>query len=62
MASLWQPAEWLGLSRADSVPKLTRRLEAQAKASPELSDDLAEILKRAGAPAAGFPRRTLTMA
>ena len=52
-ASLRQLAEWLGPSRADSVPNLTRRLEARLKASPQLSDDLAEILRRAGAPAAG---------
>ena len=44
-ASLRELAEWLGLSRADSVPNLTRRLEARLKASPELSDDLAEILR-----------------
>ena len=44
-ASLRELAEWLGLSRADSVPNLTRRLEARLKASPELSDDLAEILQ-----------------
>jgi hypothetical protein len=54
-ASLRQLAEWLGLSRADSVPNLTRRLEARLKASPPLSDDLAEIVRRASAPAAGIP-------
>ncbi len=42
-ASLRELAKWLGLSRADSVPNLTRRLEARLKASPELSDDLIEI-------------------
>ena len=52
-ASLRELAEWLGLSRADSVPNLTRRLESQLKSSPRLSDDLSEILKRATAPAAG---------
>ena len=55
-ASLRELAEWLGLSRADSVPNLTRRLEAQLKASPELSRDLTEIMRRANAPAAGVDR------
>ena len=50
-----QLAGWLGLSRADSVPNLTRRLEARLKASPGLSEDLAEILRRASAPAADKP-------
>ncbi len=54
-APLRQLAEWLGLSRADSVPNLTRRLEARLKASPQLSDDLAEILRRASASAPGRP-------
>jgi hypothetical protein len=52
-ASLRELAQWLGLSRADSVPNLTRRLEARLNAAPRLSDDLAEILKRATAPGAG---------
>ena len=34
-ATLANLAEWLGLSRADSVPNLTRRLEAQLKSRPE---------------------------
>ena len=46
-------AQWLGLSRADSVPNLTRRVEARLKASPQLSNELAEILRRASAQAAG---------
>jgi chromosomal replication initiation ATPase DnaA len=46
-ATLANLAEWLGLSRADSVPNLTRRLEAQLKSRPELLNDLAEILRRA---------------
>jgi hypothetical protein len=46
-ASLRELAQWLGLSRADSVPNLTRRLEARLKASPELSKDLAEIMRQA---------------
>ncbi len=50
-ASLRELAKWLGLSRADSVPNLTRWLEARLKASPELSDDLTEIMTRASAPA-----------
>ena len=50
-ASLRELSGWLGLSRADSVPNLTRRLEARLKTSPELLDDLTEILIRASAPA-----------
>ncbi len=50
-ASLRELAKWLGLSRADSVPNLTRRLEARLGASSELSDDLTEIMTRASAPA-----------
>jgi hypothetical protein len=53
-ASLRELAEWLGLSRADSVPNLTRRLEARLKSSPGLADDLTEILTRATAPTAGI--------
>jgi putative transposase len=52
-ASLRELAQWLGLSRADSVPNLTRRFEARLKASPELSHDLVEILRRAGTQVAG---------
>ena len=52
-APLWQLADWLGLSRADSVPNLTRRLKGRLKATPELSHDLGEILRRASAPRAG---------
>ena len=55
-ASLRDLAAWLGLSRADSVPNLTRRIETRLKASPELSNDLAEILKRASSPDAGVPQ------
>ena len=46
-ATLGELAEWLGLSRADSVPNLTRRFQAQLKSQPELLNDLAEILRRA---------------
>jgi putative transposase len=53
-ASLRELAKRLGLSRADSVPNLTRRLEARLKTSPELSDDLTEILRRANAPDASI--------
>src|SRR5271155_625143 len=42
-ASLRELAASLGLSRPDSVPNLTRRLETLLKTSPELSNDLAEI-------------------
>jgi len=43
-ASLRELAASLGLSRADSVPNLTRRLEGRLKASPHLADELAEIM------------------
>jgi putative transposase len=49
-ASLRELAASLGLSRPDSVPNLTRRIETRLKTSPELSNDLAEILKRASSP------------
>ena len=52
-ASLRELAPSLGLSRPDSVPNLTRRIETRLKASPELSNDLAEILKRASSPDVG---------
>jgi hypothetical protein len=42
---LRQLADWLGLSRADSVPNLTRRLARQLKMTPKLSKDLTEILR-----------------
>jgi len=42
----------IGLSRADRVPNLTRRLDALLKASSELCDDLTEIVEGASAPAA----------
>jgi putative transposase len=54
-ATLRQLADSLGLSRADSVPNLTRRLERRLKATPQLSDDLAEILRRVTASDAGSP-------
>ena len=49
-------AEWLDHSRADSVPNLTRRLEAQLKSQPERLDDFAEILRRATSVAANHGR------
>jgi hypothetical protein len=62
-ASLSEVAEWLGLSRADSVPNLTRWLEARLKSSPGLATDLTEILTRATAPTAGVrpPDATRTL-
>jgi hypothetical protein len=36
----------LGLSRADGVPNLTRRFQAQLKAQPELLNDVEEILRQ----------------
>jgi putative transposase len=46
-ATLSELADWLGLSRADSVPNLTRRLDVRLKLQPKLLDDFAEILRRA---------------
>ena len=46
-ATLGELAEWLGLSRADSVPNLTRRFQAQLKSRPELLNDVEEILRQA---------------
>jgi hypothetical protein len=46
-ATLGELAEWLGLSRADSVPNLTRRFQAQLKSQPELLNDVEQILRRA---------------
>jgi putative transposase len=46
-ATLSELAEWLGLSRADSVPNLTRRVQTQLTSQPELVNDFAEILQRA---------------
>src|SRR5262249_4461548 len=61
-ASLRQLAEALGLSRADSVPNLTRRLERRLKETPKISGELDEIFRQAitpdgGAPAAGAVAR-----
>jgi hypothetical protein len=49
-------ADWLGLSRADSVPNLTRRLEAPLKSQPEPLDDFGEILRRSTSVAADHGR------
>ena len=49
-ASLRELAAWLGLSRADSVPNITGRIESRPKAFPEFANDLDEILKRASSP------------
>jgi hypothetical protein len=61
-ASLRELAVPLGLSRADSVPNLTRRIEKRLKASSELSKDLAEILKQASLSDVGVHRNTPTLA
>jgi hypothetical protein len=53
-ASLREMAEWLGVSRANSVPNLTRRLEARPETSPELCADEIEILDLANEPATGI--------
>jgi putative transposase len=47
-------AERLGLSRADSVPNLTRRLEARLKTSPRIAEDLDAILQRVRAGTTGL--------
>ena len=36
----------LGLSRADSVPNLTRRMDARLQARPQLADELQQIMAR----------------
>jgi REP element-mobilizing transposase RayT len=56
-ATLRELAGWLGLSRADSVPNLTRRLQKRLETSPKLSRDLAEILRRASASTPAVVRR-----
>jgi hypothetical protein len=43
-ATLGEFAEWLGLSRADSVPNVTRRFHVQRKEQRELLNDVLEIL------------------
>jgi hypothetical protein len=58
-ASLRELVAWLGLARADSVPNLTRRLDARLKASPALSEEMAEIFSRATAPAGNKPPASL---
>src|SRR5271166_5993646 len=39
-------APLLGLSRADSVPDLTRRMDARLRAHPQLADELQQIMAR----------------
>jgi hypothetical protein len=43
-ATLPELAEWLGLSRADTAPNLTRRFQMQLKSHRELPKDVEEIL------------------
>jgi chromosomal replication initiation ATPase DnaA len=45
-ASLQELAKHFGLSRADSVPNLTRRAEARLRTSPELAHDIDRIIRR----------------
>jgi hypothetical protein len=45
-ATLSEHAEWLGHSRADSIPNLTRRMQTRLTSQPELLNDFAEILRR----------------
>ena len=58
-ATLLELAEWLGLSRADIVPNLTRRFQARLKSQPELLSDAEEILRRATTTADDRRRTTL---
>ena len=57
-ATLGELAEWLGLSRADSVPNLTRRFQARLKAHPQLLNDVEGILRRATIVVADRPKTT----
>jgi REP element-mobilizing transposase RayT len=50
-------AERFGLSRADSVPNLTRRLEARLRSAPGLAEELEAIMQRVRA-ASGVPALT----
>ena len=43
---LHELAPLLGLSRADSVPNLTRRMDARLRAHPKLADELQQIMAR----------------
>jgi putative transposase len=53
----WLLAERLGLSRADRVPNLTRRLAARLKTSPRLAEELDAILQRVRAGTPGLLRK-----
>jgi len=56
-APLRELAGLLGLSRADSVPNLTRRIDARLEKSPQLADDLKAIMGLlAAGPAVPSPR------
>ena len=46
--ALHELAPMLGLSRADSVPNLTRRIDAGLRSHPRLADELKEIMARIG--------------
>ena len=46
--ALHELAPMLGLSQADSVPNLTRRIDAHLRSHPRLADDLKEIMARIG--------------
>jgi hypothetical protein len=48
-------AERLGLSRADSVPNLTRRLDARRRTSPGLAQDLEQIMAQVRSKTVGPP-------
>jgi putative transposase len=46
--ALHELASMLGLSRADSVPNLTRRIDAGLRSHPQLAEELEEIMARIG--------------
>ena len=55
-------AEHLGLARADCVPNMTRRIEAQLKTSPRLAADLDQIMEQVQARTADPPRHRRPLA
>jgi hypothetical protein len=63
-APLRKLAQKFGLSRADSVPNLTRRIEEKLSKSPGLSEEVRQILELLGkgsmerAPSGGLPETT----
>ena len=54
-APLRELTERLGLSRADSVPNLTRRLESRLRTSPRLAQELDQIMAQVRAQTVELP-------